>query len=718
MKNEAESVPMTMRDKSILVICWTACIFAGAAAWASTGEATWAAAPGLGILVAASAGVLLLLPVSLALLRLPGSPGGLAWRITRAFHRRQSLALLLLGQVAVQVSYLLGRQVLAELLLPLTVILAALTCIWSCVGRKDHVASALLPSVLWLAALVCARLGFERASGAIDPLAAAPSGALVYGFYAAALCVLALAPWVMLFEPLAQRALDWLHRKGGLARLGFVASLAVTVGLLGLTQVAGGADVRLDLILRAAVLTSFALLAWASLSPTEPSRDRSREAGLTIRRDMPAWLYWIGAGLIGGLYLVVSGFVHAPGQLNPDGLAYLTIARSISAGDFVVRGYWSPLMSWLLAPAIAVGADPYAAFQVLVRGCGLAWMILAVALARRAGVTLAGQLALALVLALVALTRTFYPVTPDLLAAVLFAAYLLLVSRPSFTGRPLLDGASAGLLGAAAAYAKFYNFPFVIAHICTLSLLLWARRNRDARVLRTLAMALITFFLASIPNAIAIADRYGSPAFTTSTRVAHASLGPTAPGLHPCWASRLCAEPDDVLFPWEDPVAGYYPDAGWSPFQSLDLLRHQIRLAWSNAGALFSEALGEVGPLPALALGMLALAAAAAWRGSRGEPLALAGLLTVALHSSGYVLTSSVDFRYQLAILPVLWIVYFRAIESGEMSGLLPGSMARAASAARVLLIVLPVVSFSGWHRCAPRSIPIAWTASNGTRSS
>jgi hypothetical protein len=410
---------------------------------------------------------------------------------------------------------------------------------------------------------------------------------------------------------------------------------------------------------------------------------------------MPAALFWAGAAVIGIVYVALSTYEAAPTQVNPDGLAYLTIARSISEGNFVVRGYWSPLMSWMLAPAIAAGMDPYDAFQVLIRACGLAWILVGVALSRRAGLGRMGQLMLGIVLALIALTRTFYPVTPDLLAAVLLAAYFLHASRPSFTTRPLVDGALAGLLGAAAAYAKYYNFPFFIAHILAWSIILWVRRNRDASVLKTLAAALVTFFLITVPYTVAMADRYGSLTFTTSSRINRATYGPTSLSQFPCWAMQLCPEPQDVLFPWEDPLAEYYPDLGWSPFQSLDNLRFQIRLAWWNITQWLSATLVNVGPLPSLALGVLLVVVASTWRNGWSDPLPLMGLLTVALHVSGYVLITTDSFRFFLATLPILWIVWFRLLSSRRLVESVSPRRTWLASAIQLLLLAIPILSFS-----------------------
>src|SRR5512141_3166048 len=47
-------------------------------------------------------------------------------------------------------------------------------------------------------------------------------------------------------------------------------------------------------------------------------------------------------------------------MLNPDGIAYLRIASYYAHGqtDLMISGYWGPLISWLMAPLLALGVPP------------------------------------------------------------------------------------------------------------------------------------------------------------------------------------------------------------------------------------------------------------------------------------------------------------------------------------------------------------------------
>ena len=49
-----------------------------------------------------------------------------------------------------------------------------------------------------------------------------------------------------------------------------------------------------------------------------------------------------------------------------DGIQYVEIARHYADMDWhaAINAYWGPLVSWLMAPLIALGVDPYMAFKI------------------------------------------------------------------------------------------------------------------------------------------------------------------------------------------------------------------------------------------------------------------------------------------------------------------------------------------------------------------
>src|SRR5579863_2263928 len=78
------------------------------------------------------------------------------------------------------------------------------------------------------------------------------------------------------------------------------------------------------------------------------SSDKSREQGLQSPLVRARKIYW--------LIVVVLGFLQAWShrlQISHDGVGYLDVADNYARGAWsaAINGYWSPLYSWLLAPA-------------------------------------------------------------------------------------------------------------------------------------------------------------------------------------------------------------------------------------------------------------------------------------------------------------------------------------------------------------------------------
>ena len=59
-------------------------------------------------------------------------------------------------------------------------------------------------------------------------------------------------------------------------------------------------------------------------------------------------------------------------QINPDGIAYMNLARALARGDFAdgVAGHWAPMLSWLLAPFVLAHVDLRIAYQIPSIGTG------------------------------------------------------------------------------------------------------------------------------------------------------------------------------------------------------------------------------------------------------------------------------------------------------------------------------------------------------------
>ncbi len=62
-------------------------------------------------------------------------------------------------------------------------------------------------------------------------------------------------------------------------------------------------------------------------------------------------------------------------DFNPDAVSYIRDAQHIAQGRFgdSVSGYWSPLISWCIAPWIYMGADALYAARAVLAVSALEW---------------------------------------------------------------------------------------------------------------------------------------------------------------------------------------------------------------------------------------------------------------------------------------------------------------------------------------------------------
>ncbi|MFW5658924.1 MAG: hypothetical protein ACOCZ8_02965 [Bacteroidota bacterium] len=166
-------------------------------------------------------------------------------------------------------------------------------------------------------------------------------------------------------------------------------------------------------------------------------------------------------------------------HVGMDQVSYLAIAEQYAAGEFAaaVNAYWSPLISWLLAPCIAVGIDSLLAYQLLVLGM----LLLGVWALGRLGEQLRLRKAVSTLVQIAVIVPMLYYASigflADSLSAVLLMALLgqgIVVWRTS-TWRAWIGLASIGL---AASFAKQYNLGFVLG---VMALVVVARVLRQRR---------------------------------------------------------------------------------------------------------------------------------------------------------------------------------------------------------------------------------------------
>jgi 4-amino-4-deoxy-L-arabinose transferase-like glycosyltransferase len=567
--------------------------------------------------------------------------------------------------------------------------LAALSILWMCLGRSTVSLRWLAGPVVWAVAFLTAERGLGELIGHVDLMAASWRGRALFGFFALITLVLQAVPLLCLSSRLRGRVVGLLRRNRPIPAWLAGASLTVTFVAECANQWTDWERLRERLVLRACLLAVAVLAGWLAIA-SEPTTgpDIVRSPMTSSRRT------WVWLGLILGGFAVLAAFVRSDAGINRDALSYFTIARSYAEGHPVVRGYWSPLLPWLMAPIIALGSDPFVAFRIVAGVAGALWALLAALIGERAGLPPSSRLALAGTVCLIILWTAFYPQEPDLLSAAVVGLYLWLMTSPTFARRPVLFGILAGLVGALGYYAKYYNYAFFLVHFPVSCLILEYRSHGRSVVIRTIAAGLASFTVAVLPWVLAVSARYGHLTMTTSSAIGRAIVGPSGEN-HP-YGTRLYTEPEDILFPGEDPQLRHYQDVGWSPLESVENLKHQIRLTWSNASEWLGTTLGPLGPIPALGLLALGLTSLT----TPVQPIRSAHtrwiLFTVVLYAGGYLSAFAAGFlRYYYPILPLLMIGLLQLVDalSQPLRRLFRPRWAQ--TAAGLLALALPTLSFS-----------------------
>lgn len=293
-------------------------------------------------------------------------------------------------------------------------------------------------------------------------------------------------------------------------------------------------------------------------------------------------------------------------RINTDATAYVSIARQCLAGDFAqtINGYWGPLLSWLMVPALALGAEPLWAARLVELAAGLATLFAVRWLARQLGASRWSVGVLALCLAVPLANYSMILVTPDVLLLFLLTMYCGFVLPERYRDHGL-RGVGAGLFGGLAYLAKSYALPFFLAHFVMLNLMHLYRASSgtstlslgkgypavsptppglagQARrgVLRNFALGLLVFIAVIGPWVGLLTHTYGAFTFGTAGKRAFAMVGPEYFGEDPVFETLLAPPSPGATSYWDDPTVVKLNT--WGPWQSQAMFQHQLRLVGGN----------------------------------------------------------------------------------------------------------------------------------------
>lgn len=360
------------------------------------------------------------------------------------------------------------------------------------------------------------------------------------------------------------------------------------------------------------------------------------------------------AALVPAIYLTIGlasvrsfRFIH-----NKDEIAYISVAKHYADGNLLdgVNAYWAPMLSWLLAPLLALEIEPALAAKVLAVLIGL-FVLLCV---RRLTFTVdmrPGARWLVLLLAVpVLLSYSLAPFTPDLLHAGLLLLYISLVTDRSFPASRFA-GAAAGVVGALLFFSKSYGLLFFLLHftvVIGLRALMASERSTRRSLLRHGAVGLAVFFVLAAAWGALLGQKYGSFTLGVGGSYNHSIVGPHSPGRPIFYMGPVEPPPPAITSVWEEPHYFAQRLGRWSPLESWTAAKHQLRLLATN-GRTTAEVFQQFSMLSVTILtAAVVLCMVSRRRTSTLTPLLW--LLTIALYAGGYMLVYSEE-RYLWGLL-------------------------------------------------------------------
>lgn len=213
------------------------------------------------------------------------------------------------------------------------------------------------------------------------------------------------------------------------------------------------------------------------------------------------------------LILVIFFYPFYRYQLNPDGVAYITISRAYLHLDFssAVNGYWGPLISWLLVPFLLLGIKSLVAFKIIQILIGMTTIIYADKLLKVLSIKASTNKVSIFIIALIITYYTYAYITPDLLFLCIGLSIISLLLQSQYL-ESKYSGFIIGVLGALLYLTKSYGFPYFFTTFTIVSLLFylnWQENNLRRKIIRNYFIGMTLFLLISSCWIYLISSKYG-----------------------------------------------------------------------------------------------------------------------------------------------------------------------------------------------------------------
>jgi hypothetical protein len=313
----------------------------------------------------------------------------------------------------------------------------------------------------------------------------------------------------------------------------------------------------------------------------------------------PAWPSALKSPLVIALaaYLALA-LILLPRYMSfyyKDEIAYVAAAERYARGEFATapNSLWGPLISWLIAAALSLGASSIVAARAVAIVIGGTALWSARRLAKTLELPEGLQLIWLLTLVPYLVRYALFGATDDLPLTALLVLYFAIIFDPLYPDRRY-SGLVCGLLGGFSYYAKGFALGFFLVHFTVCSAVHWFAHSAPAtrkRVARHFATGLTIFAALA---AIWVAALYQKYHVVTVGLTGKYNYEMRAPGMvdRPATQIGFVAPPRGTTVNiWEDPAYFYdLPQAracclkAWSPFDSAWAFRHQLNLFTLNLG--------------------------------------------------------------------------------------------------------------------------------------
>lgn len=286
-----------------------------------------------------------------------------------------------------------------------------------------------------------------------------------------------------------------------------------------------------------------------------------------------AYSKYLAAGIFALVYLCLLPMFQY--KIVSDMVSYLTIGKNIAAGHFFesVNGYWSPLISWLVAPLMLLGIEGVLAYKLWNLVAGFIVLVQAYQVASSYTPITWQRLVVPLLFIPNLLYFSLCNATPDIIALacwfLFFNQLRLLLQFPSFR-TAVLTGCLAGLCY----LAKYYNF---YAAICFFAAACgWIWYSQKPNLFKYVAGSFVVFAGMSLVWITILHSKFGVWSPTTASDF---NMNLIRPGgfMHPMQVGDRILPIDYSQFTitsWEQP--NMYPIPQWSPLESWESLRYHV----------------------------------------------------------------------------------------------------------------------------------------------